>query len=154
MMSGIKFCVLESFNTGLILKLKELEIKNLGTDSAINEWQIPVFIRYGKFIIAEEKKRIIGVCQAIRAWNKPEKAFIHSFYIEKEFRNRGIGSSFLEFVLDLFRKDGISETGLTVDPANDAALKLYKSAGFEIIKMLKDEYGRKTDRYLMEVKFE
>lgn len=64
----------KDFNLDFVLKIKKLEIENLGEVSGINEWVIPVIIKYGKLIIAIKKAKqqinngedlIIGVNELI-----------------------------------------------------------------------------------------
>lgn len=151
-MVNIEFKILECFDDKLISEIKKLEIENLGKDAAINEWQIPLIIRYGKFIIAQnESKKIIGVCEAVKSWCEENTAFIHSFYIVKDYRNKKIGKKLLEFAILNFKEDKIKTIKLTVSPENSIAITLYKNAGFEIKTLYENEYGRGVDRFLMEL---
>ncbi len=60
-----------------------MEVENLGKEAAINQWVLPVIIRYGKlFIAVNNKDNLIGVCEIIRSYMIPSTAFIHSFYID------------------------------------------------------------------------
>ncbi len=149
-MAEYNFKVLKDFDDKLILEIKKLEIENLGKDAALNEWQIPVIIRYGKFIVAlNEGKKIIGVCQALKTWEDINTAFIHSFYVIKDYRNKRVGTSLLNFVINYFKKNKINTIKLTVDPENTAALNLYKKAGFKVAAFLLNEYGKDKNRFLM-----
>jgi ribosomal-protein-alanine N-acetyltransferase len=151
----ISFRVLKNFDASLISKLIKLEVDNLGREAAINQWQLPVIIRYGKFVIAEnEQGDIIGVCEMLRQWEQPLDAFIHSFYIEEASRHRGVGKNLLENVLDILKKDGFKSVQLTVDPDNKPALSLYGSFGFEKKLLEIGEYGEGRDRFLMELVFD
>ena len=154
----ISFRVLKSFDASLIAKLIKLEIDNLGREAAMNQWHLPVIIRYGKFIIAEnEHGDIIGVCEMLRSWGPPGQlpgAFIHSFYIEEACRHRGIGKKLLENVIEILKKDGFKSVQLTVDPDNKPALSLYGSFGFEKKLLEIGEYGEGRDRFLMELVFD
>lgn len=152
-MDNINFRILDNFDNGLIETIKKLELENLGEDAAINEWQIPVIIRYGKFMTAEnDSGEIIGVCEVLRSWNDAYTAFIHSFYIVKNYRKIGIGRKLLEFAVGFCRAEKFSRIELTVDPENITALNLYKSCGFEIRQLKHNEYGSGIDRYLMALK--
>ncbi len=154
----IIFRVLKSFDANIISKLIKLEVDNLGSQAAINQWQLPVIIRYGKFVIAEnEQGEIIGVCEMLRQWGQPGQtpgAFIHSFYIEEAYRHRGIGKNLLENVIDILKKDGFKSVQLTVDPENKPALNLYGGFGFEKKLLEIGEYGEGHDRFLMELVFD
>ena len=148
----INFKILKNFDNELVDKIYSLEKENLGIDAALNQWQIPVLIRYGRFIIIEtDKKERIGVCQILRCWHDFKDAFIHSFYIKSEFRSLGIGGRFLKYIIDILIKEGFERIKLTVDPENIHAIKLYKKEGFKIINLLKDEYGKGLDRYMMQL---
>ncbi len=154
----ISFSVLKNFDAGLISKLIKLEIDNLGEEAAINQWQLPVIIRYGKFVVAKnERGDIIGVCEMLRQWGQPgqaPEAFIHSFYIEEEYRRRKIGKNLLENVINMLKKDSFKSVRLTVAPDNKPAINLYESFGFERKLLEIGEYGENQDRYLMELVFD
>lgn len=151
-MDNIIFQEIKDFDRNLIEKIKELEIRNLGKEASINQWVIPVIIRYGKFIAAIDRKSdsgIIGVCQIIREWKEVNCAFMHSFYIDSKYRGRGIGKELLEKTTDILKKEGFDAVELTVGPDNRAAGRLYRKLGFKEIGLRKDEYGRGIDRILM-----
>ena len=151
-MVEIEINTIKDFDLLFIENIKKLEIENLGADAALNEWQIPVIIRYGRFIAAiDENDSIIGVCQGIRCWQDTKIAFIHSFYITPGFRGRGIGKKLLCYTAGLFKSEGCESIELTVAPENMPAVSLYKNAGFTIIRTEYDEYGRGRNRYLMKL---
>ncbi|MBN1298098.1 MAG: GNAT family N-acetyltransferase [Actinobacteria bacterium] len=150
--NNVNFKIIRDFDCGLIGTIQKLEIENLGQDAALNEWQIPVIIRYGRFITAiNQNNEIIGVCQAIRCWQNKKTAFIHSFYIVDGFRGIGLGKMFLKYVAELFKSEDFDSIELTAVPENIAAVSLYKGCGFEIVKTEFDEYGRGRNRYLMKL---
>ena len=151
----ISFRVLKSFDADLIMTLKKLEVDNLGREAAINQWQLPVIIRYGRFIVAEnENEEIIGVCEMLRQWEQPLDAFIHSFYIVEKYRCRGIGKNLLENVIDILKKEGFKSVQLTVDPGNKPAMGLYGRFGFKKKQLKIGEYGEGHDRFLLELIFD
>jgi len=135
----------------LINTIRKLEKRNLGKQASINEWVIPVIIRYGRFIAAMEEKssNIVGVCELIRSWEDKRTAFIHSFYVDRRYRKKGVGRRLLGEVIDILRVDGFKKVELTVDSKNKASICLYKNFGFARINFRKDEYGRGIDRELM-----
>jgi ribosomal-protein-alanine N-acetyltransferase len=89
-----------------------------------------------------------------RQWGQPLIAFMHSFYIEESFRNRGIGKNLLENVIDILKKEGFKSVQLTVGPDNNSALKLYSGFGFEKKELEIGEYGEGNDRFLMELRLD
>lgn len=150
-MQEIEIKTITDFGPEFIEKIKKLEIENLGRDAAVNEWQIPVIIRYGKFIVARLKKNgeIIGVCEVLREWKEKRAAFIHSFYINREYRSQGIGRKLLQGALDIMRNENFEQVELTVDAENKMAVNLYENSGFELKEVRKDEYGAGINRNLM-----
>jgi ribosomal protein S18 acetylase RimI-like enzyme len=145
--------ILNKLEPILLEELSKLEIKNLGKNAAVNEWVLPVIVQYGKFIVARVSNgNIAGVCQLFRKWDDYNTAFIHSFYIDKNYRNRGIGKKLLSEVINISKKEKVFRIELTVSPENDIALKLYKYFGFKVLTLKKNEYGPGVDRYLMSLR--
>ena len=144
----------KSFDYRLINEIKNLEKKNLGCEASINQWVIPVIIRYGKLIIAKKigDNRIVGVCELIKNWYDVQAAFIHSLYVDKDFRSKGIGKKLLSEVINILKKESLESVELTVDPVNTAAINLYKRSGFILVRLEKNEYGKAVDRYLMRLR--
>ncbi|MFA5015134.1 MAG: GNAT family N-acetyltransferase [Actinomycetota bacterium] len=145
---------IRSVDHKLVRMIEKLERRNLGREASINQWLIPVIIRYGKFIVAQkdgDDPDIVGVCELIRSWKSETCAFVHSFYIDKAYRRKGIGKKLLEEVISNLKKDGFKEIELTVDPGNKAANQLYKKFGFKRIDFRKNEYGRGINRDLMKL---
>ncbi len=151
-MENIIFQEIKDFDWRLVDRIARLEERNLGRDASINQWGIPVIIRYGKFIAARLSNNdsdIIGVCEIIKTWEENNTAFIHSFYIDKKYRNKSIGKELLQKVIDILKDEGFKSVELTVSPGNEAARCLYKKFGFKKIGFRKNEYGRGVDRNLM-----
>jgi diamine N-acetyltransferase len=57
-------------------------------------------------------------------------AFIDELYVEKEHRGRGIGRRAMEFVEEAAGGLGVNAIHLEVSKDNDAALELYRRAGY------------------------
>jgi len=57
-------------------------------------------------------------------------AFVDELYVEQEFRGRGIGRRAMEFVEEVARELGVNAVHLEVSRDNDAALELYRRAGY------------------------
>ncbi len=152
-MINTEISILRELKPKLLEELKNLEIDNLGLDASVNEWVLPIIARYGKFIVARiYSDKVVGVCQLFRKWDNINTAFIHSFYVEKNYRNKGVGKKLLSEIIHILKNDKISKIELTVSPENDIALKLYKNFGFKVSTLKKNEYGRGNDRYLMSLK--
>ena len=59
-------------------------------------------------------------------------AWIEQLFVEEEFRNKGIGRKFFEFLSDGL-KGKIKRVRLEVGDDNEGAKKLYKNIGFEFL---------------------
>jgi ribosomal protein S18 acetylase RimI-like enzyme len=149
-MENIVIKHIEDFNTDFIEELCRLEIENLGKEASVNQWVLPVLIRYGLVSIAEKMPQgeTAGVCQVLRSYRDPGLAFIHSFYVRPHLRGRKIGRFLLDGVLKKLILDNIEKVELTVDPGNSPAASLYTSIGFKKIDRRMDEYGRSINRDL------
>ncbi len=81
-------------------------------------------------------------------------ANIYSVYVNKIYRNQGIGNQLMSSVIKKIReKGGIRKVKLTVNPAQERAVKLYQKHGFNSIGVCKDETcidGKFYDELVME----
>ena len=57
-------------------------------------------------------------------------AFVDELYVAPAHRGRGLGRRTLAFVADAARSIGVRSLLLEVSPSNEAARRLYRSAGF------------------------
>ena len=73
----------------------------------------------------------------------PEKrVYVSRMIVKKEYRNRGIGSTILEFLINKAKEMGFSEMTIGVDKDNTKALYLYRKYGFtEVLFDGADEHG-------------
>ena len=70
-----------------------------------------------------------------------QKAFIFRLMVDDQFQGKGHGRFGMEKMLEIFRADErIKEVGISYEPENEVARKLYASLGFvETGKMLGEE---------------
>jgi ribosomal protein S18 acetylase RimI-like enzyme len=154
-MKDILIKEINDFDWKLISRIEKIEKRNLGGKASVNRWVIPVIIRYGKFIVAQKGKNdsdIIGVCELIRDYKLKDRIFIFSFYVDRDYRKKGIGKKLLGKVIGILKDEGFVEVELTVDPDNKSAVVLYKGFGFKKVASREDEYGRGESRDLMRLK--
>jgi diamine N-acetyltransferase len=69
------------------------------------------------------------------------QAFILRLMVDQQFQGKGYGREIMQLVLDRFREDErIKNVGISYEPENEPAQKLYASLGFvEPGEMLEDE---------------
>lgn len=82
-------------------------------------------------------------------------AYIFEVYLKKKFRGQGLGKNMFLFALDYIKqkKRRIKKIQLSVTESQQSALRLYYTAGFNVIGYAKEEkkIGKKYyDQFLME----
>ena len=71
-----------------------------------------------------------------------KRVYVSRMIVKKEYRNRGIGSTILEFLINKAKAMGFSEMTIGVDKDNTNALHLYRKYGFtEVLFDGADEHG-------------
>lgn len=92
-----------------------------------------------KIYVAKENNRILGFISIYEKNN-----FIHNLFVDKNFKNKGIGTSLLDFSRTLY-----SPIRLKCYSKNFLAISFYKNYGFKILSKEKDDFLE--DYYLMEI---
>ena len=71
-----------------------------------------------------------------------KRVYVSRMIVKKEYRNRGIGSTILDFLIEKAKEMGYSEMTIGVDKDNENALHLYRKYGFtEVLFDGADEHG-------------
>jgi ribosomal protein S18 acetylase RimI-like enzyme len=70
---------------------------------------------------------------------------LYSIAVSGSHRGKGFGRMLLDNCLDVARAEGIASVYLEVDSANEAAIRLYQSAGFSRLRNLANYYGPGKD---------
>ncbi len=79
-------------------------------------------------ISVEENNDLIGTC-AVKEITK-EECSLNTFYIKKEYRNKGIGKKIFDMCMEHIKENGYKKVILTVDPKFEVAKKFYEKNGF------------------------
>ncbi len=88
-------------------------------------------------IVAEEDGNIVGLCWCTIVDRGIDKqAEIAEFYIEKEYRGKGIGEELIEAAKQLFNNEQVEVAFVWTHHGNEAAIKLYRKAGFKKVDQL------------------
>lgn len=80
-------------------------------------------------VARDSSQKVIGFC-AIEKKPSLGWATCDGLFVRKEWRGRGIASTFLEIALDKVREAGLDSLDLRVSIKNKAAQALYKKLGF------------------------
>ncbi|MEM2130630.1 MAG: GNAT family N-acetyltransferase [Candidatus Bathyarchaeia archaeon] len=111
-------------------------------------WFVKSYFDYHHVKVAKCQNRVIGVL----FWNVIEEkhhglAEIRDFWIDENFRRRGISENLLRTVVkdmeEFFRKEGhtLRKILVTTGEDNEPARKLYEKVGFERIAVLPDLFA-------------
>lgn len=150
-LSNIKVYLVQDFNLSLLDNMVNFGLNIFG-ELGMDEWGLVPQIRHGSVYILKEddKKEIMGLAILMRDWEKPEKAYIFDFAIDKKLQGHGFGSQFLKIIVENLLEQEFKIVSLTVDVDNEAAIHLYRNIGFKPIEYSKNEYGKGHNRYIME----
>lgn len=97
--------------------------------------------------LARERDVVVG---AILAFPMLDGALcVHKVMVEQAYRGRGLGSRLFYRLLAEVDRRGGAACFLTVDPANDAALRLYEKWGFTERQFFVGYYRAHEDRYVL-----
>ena len=103
-------------------------------------------------VVAEDEDGIAGYGFLMGTQDEAE---ILRIAVDPEKRRRHIGNDILEDMLDFGEFEGYINIFLEVRSGNEAAIALYKKAGFEVINKRIGYYGNpKEDAIVMELVFE
>lgn len=125
------------------------------TQSFQSAWSLNYFKRcvenprYEKFIVVSEEKILAF---AILKKQKNDEILLMRFAVSPNFRQRGFGKIFLEFLIKLFPQWG-GVLKLHVKTSNIVAIRLYESCNFKITNQLENFYPATNENaFIMERK--
>ena len=116
--------------------------------SIIEKEDLQVYVRdFGKeaddrCLVAQVDGKVVGA-----VWTRVMNDYGHvadgvpslAVSLFKDYRNQGIGTELLREMLQLLRRDGYPQVSLSVQKAN-YAFRMYRKAGFEVLKETGEEY--------------
>lgn len=144
----MEFRELHDVDLTLMNKIVEMEEEAFEGNGNVDLWILKALIRYGKVFVLVEGDEIITIAEYMQVLGKDE-VFLYGISTRKKYRNRGNARKIMEESEKYLKRLGYKEVGLTVDPNNNIAMKLYKDLGYRIEEYQEDEYGKGIHRYLM-----
>lgn len=144
----MEFRELHDVDLTLMNKIVEIEEEAFEGNGNVDLWILKALIRYGKVFVLVEGDEIITIAEYMQVLGKDE-VFLYGISTRKKYRNRGNARKIMEESEKYLKRLGYKEVGLTVDPNNNIAMKLYKDLGYMIEEYQEDEYGKGIHRYLM-----
>lgn len=84
--------------------------------------------------IAEENGEIVGhICGQVRE-RKPrildKEGYVHDFFVQKEWRGKGIGTRLFNALLDVFKEQHCNRLGILTNVGNKKTIDFYHNLGF------------------------
>jgi ribosomal protein S18 acetylase RimI-like enzyme len=100
-------------------------------------------------LVLDDGKRLHGYVLYVTTQDG-YRSWVVSIGVTRDQRGRGLGRRLMLEVLRRLRADAVREVRLTVEPANAAAIMLYRSLGFSSDEgVRKDYFGAGEDRLVM-----
>ena len=100
---------------------------------------------FASYWVMRKDKDIIGYGGM---WLILDEAHITTLALLPEFRQRGLGSMLIEFLIEASRERGVARLTLEVRTSNQPAVTLYKKHGF-VITGMRPQYYKDEDAYIM-----
>ena len=102
-----------------------------------------------RLLVLDDGKSLHGYVLFVTA-SDGYRSWIVSLGVTRDQRGRGLGRRLMLEVLRRLRAENVREVRLTVEPANAAAIMLYRSLGFSSDEGVREDYfGRGEDRLIM-----
>ena len=98
---------------------------------------------------AVSKARVGFIWYGPRTWDEEASCFLYDIVIDVAHRRRGYGRAAMGRLELEARRDGLQSIVLNVFAANVIAVQLYRSLGFEVIRIFSDEQTGEEQAYLM-----
>lgn len=126
-----------------------LEIEHL---SFTNPWTREMYeselanSRVSRVYTLREDGRVLGFCSL---WLILDELHINNLAIHPDARGRGLGTRLLGRVLEEGARDGARRATLEVRRSNDAARRLYRRMGFELVGTRRNYYSSPVEDALI-----
>ena len=99
-------------------------------------------------LVAFEKDKIVGLAIFIRVGDGLD---IYTIFVEPLFRNKSIGTKFLEEAKNFCVLNSLKKFKLEVNKRNELAINFYKKNNFFCVGLRKNYYGFEDDALIMEL---
>lgn len=105
----------------------------------------------GQLYVYEYKGQVIATCIVMRQTRRANHVVsLGTLAIHPQFQNRGIGSRFMQELIEKVKSDGIKRIDLCVEADNPTAQNFYKKLGFQQEGILKKHFKRPYEDYYID----
>ena len=124
------------------MTLSDLNNIDFGNNNLLSSFNLPNY----KSIVAKIKNEITGFAIL---WFSVDDVHIIDIFVKEVYRNKGIGSSLLQELINISKNYNYSEITLEVNVHNLAAQKLYNKFHLEKVGIRKKYYNNTDDAIIM-----
>lgn len=111
---------------------------------------VELMLEHGRVYLLKADEMAIGTCCCMRSWAQPSECALFGMAIRPGWRGKGLGSRFLQGVIDFLDRDGVRSVVLEVDATNRQALRVYESRfGFRQVNHVDDHVHPGVRRLVM-----
>ena len=93
------------------------------------------YLETGSSFVAEENGKVVGylASQTVHFMHGVDRLlWIEYIVVQPEFRRQGIGLALLRELIDYAKRSGVDGIHATINPDNEASIKLHLKAGFDV----------------------
>lgn len=118
--------------------------------AGLNAFELHTFIRYGRVYAATEYDEVLGCCYFMKAFDNPGKVFLYGISVRPYESGKNIGVNLLKSAMLDLRDSNLRMVEVTVHPANQKALRIYREQlGFHIINAADDSSYDEEDYLIL-----
>jgi len=93
------------------------------------------YLRTGSSFVAEEDGKVVGyvASQTINFMHGVDRLlWVEYIVVQSRFRKRGVGLALLNKLIDYAKRSGVDRIYTTINPDNEASIRLHLKAGFNV----------------------
>jgi len=94
---------------------------------------------YKELYVAKEEEKIVAYANIkikeannVPGYDDRKILNLEAIGVEKQYRNRGIGTKLIEYIIDVGKQQGCTDFVLTVNQENVEAIKCYEKIGMKV----------------------
>lgn len=140
---------LDSYDPPQIAVLTELDLLTY-SEPTFSRYTLGAFLRFGRVFTITADGLVIGACHCMRSFEDTDEVVIFNMALRPGWRGHGLGTRFLEGILDKLRAQGTRSVALVVAAQNGRAIAVYRTKfGFEHVSTLANEFNNGQEYLLM-----
>lgn len=133
----------------LIPVLNELDLLTY-SEGTFSRYTLGALLRYGRIFTITADGLVIGACHCLRSFDFPDEVVIFNMALRPGWRGHGLGTRFLQGVIDRLQARGTRRISLLVGAQNHRAIAVYRTKfGFQHVSTYPNEYNTGQEYYLM-----